>query len=101
MVCLDAHLEIVALFRQKKATLLKKISITFANFPNLLLIGPIARLVERWTHELVFMCSNPTWSNIIFHLSLLISLNNQFEFSRFHCHFPNLKYIEAPSVGIM
>ena len=82
MVCLDAHLEIVALFLQKKAPLLKKILISFANFLKLLLIGPIARLVERWTHELVLMCSNPTWSNIIFHLSLLISLNNQFEFSR-------------------
>ena len=88
MVCLDAHLEIVALFRQENAPLLKKIFISFANFLKLLMIGPIARLVERSTHELVFMCSNPTWSNIIFHLSLLISLNNQFEFSRFHCHSP-------------
>ncbi len=59
MVCLDAHLEIVALFRQKVAPLLKKVFISFANFQELLLIGPIARLVERWTHELMFMSSIP------------------------------------------
>ena len=31
----------------------------------------------------------PHSGRIIFHLSLLISINNQFEFSRFQCHSPN------------
>ena len=58
------------------SNIIAKILITFANYHCLLWIGPIARLVEHWTHELGFMSSNPTGGLVIFHLSLLISLNN-------------------------
>ena len=53
------------------------------------------QLVERWTHKPGVVSSNPIEGRIIFHLSLLISLNNQFEFSR------KLKYIVTPSVEFM